>query len=264
MVPELQSEAEEYNQNSVLQREVGHLLLEALRLKEGDHVLDLGCGTGYLASLAAQKVGPAGKVVAVDPDPQRIEIAQQKYRDLTNVSLLEGSSDHFPEGPYDAVYSNFVFLWVKDKEAAFRNIHRSLKTGGLCKISTWFELPSLLRELFDLMGPERSQRLYERYFLEPMESYETLANASGLQVMEKLPLSTKLIFPTLDNLFKSVYGATHGLFDPAAVESEDLEKFKSRWFKDNHYEADLTTCGAIVTVKKVESQCTEHVVCMVD
>ena len=89
---ELQSEAEEYNQNSVLQKEVGNKLLETLCLKQGDIVLDLGCGTGYLASVASQKVGPTGKIVAVDPDLERILIAQEKYHHLKNTSISEGSS----------------------------------------------------------------------------------------------------------------------------------------------------------------------------
>ena len=69
---ELKSEAEEYSQNSSFQEEVGRVLLDMLCLKEGYRVLDSGRGTGYLASLAAQKVGPTGRIVAVDPDRERI------------------------------------------------------------------------------------------------------------------------------------------------------------------------------------------------
>ena len=143
---------------------------------------------------------------------------------------------------------------MKDKKPAFRSIHGSLKGGGLCTISTWFDLPQLLRELFDLMGPEKSKILYEKYFLESVETYETLANACGLRVLEKTPLSTKLSFPTMDNLFKSVYGATHGLFDPTAIERTALEEYKTRWFKNNCYEADLALCGGIITVMKEKPQ----------
>lgn len=142
----------------------------------------------------------------------------------------------------------------RQKKTAFRNIHGSLKDGGLCTISTWFDLPQLLRELFDLMGPEKSKILYEKYFLESVEMYETLANACGLRVLEKTPLSTKLSFPTMDNMFKSVYGATHGLFDPTAIERTALEEYKTRWFKNNCYEADLALCGGIITVMKEKPQ----------
>lgn len=102
----------EYNQNSVLQKEVGNKLLETICLKQGDTVLDLGCGTGYLASVASQKVGPTGKIVAVDPDLERILIAQEKYHQwhhLKNTSISEGSSDNFPAGPYDAIYTVILY-----------------------------------------------------------------------------------------------------------------------------------------------------------
>ena len=55
-------EARYYEDHSSVQRETGLKLLELLDLKEGDKVLDLGCGTGYLTNVMAKRVGDKGKV----------------------------------------------------------------------------------------------------------------------------------------------------------------------------------------------------------
>ena len=62
----------------------------------GDAILDLGCGTGELSAYLADLVGPEGKVVGVDPDKERILVAQQSYGDVKNLSFLEGSASNFP------------------------------------------------------------------------------------------------------------------------------------------------------------------------
>ena len=57
------SQAQEYSSNSLMQKGDGLQLMDQLRPQKGMKVLDLGCGTGYLASVLAQRVGPEGKVI---------------------------------------------------------------------------------------------------------------------------------------------------------------------------------------------------------
>ena len=76
----------------------------------GDAILDLGCGTGELSAYLAELV-PEGKVVAVDPDKERLLLAQQSYGDLKNLSFVEGSASNFPgfdSESYDIIFSNHV------------------------------------------------------------------------------------------------------------------------------------------------------------
>ena len=108
----------------------GKELIDKLTLKEGCSVLDLGCGTGYLTSLLGERVGQRGTVTGVDPDATRIAVARRNHGELKNVTFLEGSSEDFPSGPYDLVFSNHVINWIEDKRNAFRNVFKSLKDGG--------------------------------------------------------------------------------------------------------------------------------------
>lgn len=53
-----------------------NLLLDLAKPQNGETVLDLGCGTGQLTSELAYSVGPTGKVIAIDPDVERLKVAQ--------------------------------------------------------------------------------------------------------------------------------------------------------------------------------------------
>ena len=52
--------------------------MKILKVPTGAVVLDLGCGTGHLATVLSELVGPGGRVVAVDPDAKRIEEAKEE------------------------------------------------------------------------------------------------------------------------------------------------------------------------------------------
>ena len=93
-------------------------------------MLDLGCGTGYLTSVLAERVGPTGRVTGVDPDKKRIQLARSKYGAISNLQFLEGSSEELPSSLYDFVFSKYVMHWIKDKESAIEKVHDSLQVGG--------------------------------------------------------------------------------------------------------------------------------------
>ena len=79
-------------------------------LKRGSVVLDLGCGTGHLSSVLAERVGPLGSVVGVDPDEKRLEIAKTKFSHVENLQFFTGSNKNFPSGPYDVIFCTHVIM----------------------------------------------------------------------------------------------------------------------------------------------------------
>jgi protein-L-isoaspartate(D-aspartate) O-methyltransferase len=68
------------------------LSFRLLRLKEGDHVAELGAGTGYGAALAAFVVGKSGHVTTFEIDPDLARRARQLLSDLPNVAVVEGDA----------------------------------------------------------------------------------------------------------------------------------------------------------------------------
>ena len=96
----------------------GQIFIETeVCLQPGDTILDLGCGTGELSAYLAELAGHEGKVVAVDPDKERLLLAQQsQFGGVKNLSFVEGSASNFPGiNSYDIIFSNYVIHWIPDK-----------------------------------------------------------------------------------------------------------------------------------------------------
>jgi len=110
-----------------------------LELRRGETVLDLGSGAGIDAFLAAEEVGPGGRVIGVDMTPQMLERARKNAvsKGRTNVEFREGRLEALPveDGSVDAVTSNCVINLVPDKAAVFAEVARVLRPGGRMVVS---------------------------------------------------------------------------------------------------------------------------------
>jgi ubiquinone/menaquinone biosynthesis C-methylase UbiE len=108
-------------------------------MQPGEVVLDIGSGGGIDVFLAAQKVGPIGKVIGVDMTPSMLERARRtaEKNGLTNVEFRQGYADALPVGDasVDLIISNCVINLAEDKGKVFREAYRALKNGGRLEVS---------------------------------------------------------------------------------------------------------------------------------
>jgi arsenite methyltransferase len=114
-------------------------LWELGRLEPGERVLDLGCGAGTDTLVAAQMVGPEGRVTGIDMTPETLAKARWAADLLRaeNVQLVEAEAERlpFPDASFDVVISNGVIDPVPDKDAVFAEIFRVLRPGGRIQIA---------------------------------------------------------------------------------------------------------------------------------
>ena len=190
-------------------------LVERVRPLDGARVLDIGAGSGHIASALGQLAGPSGSVWAVDVHDQR------RTNDGYEFKQVDGTHLPFEPDSFDVVLSNHVIEHVgarADQLDHLREIHRVLASSGVCYLAVpnrWvllephFRLPFLswlptaLRdpyvraarrgEHYDCNLPTRAQA--ERLFAEAGFAYEevTIPAMRALREIESPSLPLRLL-----------------------------------------------------------------------
>jgi arsenite methyltransferase len=109
------------------------------RVTSGERVLDLGSGAGTDSLIAAQMVGPEGRVTGIDMTAQMLAKARAAAAELgaTNAEFIEAEAERLPfaDATFDVVISNGVIDLIPDKDAVFAEIFRVLSPGGRIQIA---------------------------------------------------------------------------------------------------------------------------------
>jgi trans-aconitate methyltransferase len=100
-------------------------MLELLAPRPGERIIDLGCGTGPLTAMIAER---GAHVIGLDQSPEMIAAARSQFPKI-QFELADATSFKAPE-EQDAIFSNAVLHWVHPPEAAVAAIARALRPGG--------------------------------------------------------------------------------------------------------------------------------------
>jgi ubiquinone/menaquinone biosynthesis C-methylase UbiE len=122
-----------------------HDLLTRAALQRGERVLDVACGTGIVARLAAAHVGVAGHVVGIDLNPGMLAVAraQTPASASAKVEWRAGDANALPcdDATFNVVFCQQGLQFFPDKARALREMHRVLAPGGRLALSVWRSLP---------------------------------------------------------------------------------------------------------------------------
>ena len=233
-----------YSQTSAIQKRDGLKMLERLSIKRNECIPDLGCGTGQVALLLSEKVGEEGKIVAVDPDQERIKIAQEKHN-ASNIEFLVASDKDFPTGQYDNILCFFVLHWIKDKAATFKRVYDNLNPGGQFAFTTQDnpQMHEVLMEMLHSFGPQMVSETMGLLHWESVEGYRRLAESTGFEVTLIETHDSVLSFPDIEAFIEFFYGVFHGKFDR---DSPLLDEMKKK-YKGKPFYSTLPRLNAIMT-----------------
>jgi 2-polyprenyl-3-methyl-5-hydroxy-6-metoxy-1,4-benzoquinol methylase len=108
--------------------------VEALGLKPGMMVADVGAGTGYMSIKMARKIGPTGKVFANDIQPEMLQLLQKNAQQakVTNIESVLGTAagTNLPKGQMDLVLLVDVYHEFSEPEKMLRDLRETLKPNG--------------------------------------------------------------------------------------------------------------------------------------
>ena len=115
-------------------------IFPTLKVREGDDVLDVGCGFGDTAIEFARRVGPTGHVTGIDCCDAFLKVAREDSAaaGIANVAFVEGDVQTYPFQPsYDFVFSRFGTMFFENPVRALRNIRTAMKPGAQMTMIVW-------------------------------------------------------------------------------------------------------------------------------
>ncbi len=132
-------------------------LLDLARLRPGERVLDLACGTGIVARLAATRVEALGAVTGVDSSPDMIAVARRSPAAGAAVEWREADAASLPlaADSFDCALCQMGLMLISDPAAALAEVLRVLRPGGRFVAST----PGAIQPLFEVLGDALSRHI---------------------------------------------------------------------------------------------------------
>jgi ubiquinone/menaquinone biosynthesis C-methylase UbiE len=120
---------------------VSRWLVDAIGPQPGERVLELAAGPGETGFIAAQRIGPEGRLLCTDQAPEMIEVAQRRASELglTNVdfAVIDAQELELESGSFDAALCRWGYMLMADPNEAMRRTHVALRGGGRLAMATW-------------------------------------------------------------------------------------------------------------------------------
>jgi ubiquinone/menaquinone biosynthesis C-methylase UbiE len=115
-------------------------IFPSLAAREGDKVLDVGCGFGDTAIQLARRVGSNGSVTGIDCCNAFLEVGREDVEaaGFTNIDFIEGDAQSYPFAPeFDFVFSRFGTMFFENPVRGLRNMRTAMKPGATMTMIVW-------------------------------------------------------------------------------------------------------------------------------
>jgi ubiquinone/menaquinone biosynthesis C-methylase UbiE len=202
---------------------LARVLVDATHPRPGERVLDLACGTGIVARVTLDRIGPGGAVVGVDIDPSMLAIARARSDRM--LDLVESDAAHLPfgAGVFDVVMCQHGLPYFEQRREALLEARRVLRQQGRLGIVVWSSIGD--QPVFAAIGRaltahgDRATGL--RFFATPSslggpDTLRSLLSDVGFRTVELRRIEHQARFPSV-RAFLEQYAAASGFGDMLAA-----------------------------------------------
>lgn len=184
--------AESYERHFVpaIGRPVAAGLIEAAGLRPGERVLDVACGTGIVARLAAERVLPEGSVAGLDPNPAMLAVAREAASAEASITWHHAPAENIPleDERFDVVLCGMGLQFFSDRTDGLREIRRVLVPGGRLVANVPGPTPPPLQRMAEGLrrhaGPESARFVAAVFSLHDIDEVRALAEEAGFGRVE--------------------------------------------------------------------------------
>jgi ubiquinone/menaquinone biosynthesis C-methylase UbiE len=154
-------------------QEVNRRLVALTGLHRGQHVVDLGAGTGAVTRLLVEQIGsPESEVIAVEPSETALEAARRNLENIGDamVRFVQGGAEKLSQivkKPVDAIFFCNAIHLVPEKERVLTEIKRTLREDGTFSFNTTF---------YDGAEPPESAQFYRKWMMRALRALKTEYN----------------------------------------------------------------------------------------
>ncbi len=203
LIRSFNSAANTYAAAVALPQEIGQRLIERLDLMrlQPNHILELGCATGYLSQQLAKRY-PNAKVMGIDIAFKMVAHAKRQSRWLSHERFICADANNLPVADHsiDLIFANLTLAWCCNLDALLHELNRALKPQGLLLFTTLG--PDTLQELRQSWAElDRHQHIHP--FMDMHDVGDSLVKNSFLDPvmdMEKLTVN----YPQIASLIKDL------------------------------------------------------------
>lgn len=183
--------------------EWAHLLVGSVDFETGARVLDVACGTGIVARLAAKIVGEDGRVVGLDLNEAMLDVARRLG---TGIEWRQGDAANLPfsDDSFDIVFCQAALMFFPDPIAALREMARVIDPNGTVAIQVWDRTADqpAYRPFIDVAarhaGPEAVSILSAYFALGDLDALREILQKAGLEVAQVRTETTTMHFASVE------------------------------------------------------------------
>jgi trans-aconitate methyltransferase len=174
-------DADLYNAKHAFVWKYGAELISVLAPQKGEHILDIGCGTGHLT---AQIADSGARVAGVDRSHEMVNAARKAYPDL-QFEVADARDLQF-RNEFDAVFSNAVLHWIREPERVIQRVEDALRPGG--RFVAEFGGKGNIRRMQEVFGRawtelrDGGQAEINPWYYPSVSEYATLLEKNGFEV----------------------------------------------------------------------------------